>query len=322
MRTPDYFDVPLAINPTVIDEVTVNLESDGITQSEYMRLVEPNGNEIIIPARLIPTIVYSGRESLRNMASIKEEAKVLSNHPSHFADLDFVSGSNRKLVLEGTSADIELTPLISWLAEKDKEPGWRLSIVGATTVRLMFARWDDIENIQKMTETIKNPESLFVMVSLVDPTLATKLASRSAAVNLKKSRAIPKMEIKELRKIVEDADLQSRGELTWSSGGFGNLPIKINGSQVRVAIKVHIPENPVFTTPFVKDATQGYKEQAAAQKIHTQETSDEWMRRFRLLIQETDWRIINLQDGSNPYNYRNSASDFWVTKISEKIGLT
>lgn len=318
MRTPDYSDIPLAIKPIIRDEVTVNLESDGIAEPEYMRLVESNGHEILIPAHLIRAIIFHGNNSIREMQIIKEEAKVLSNHPSHFATLDFVNGSNRTLVLEGTSASVELTPQITWATRKDEEPGWQLHIVGALDLKLMFAQWDDVDGIKKMAETIKDAKALFAMVALIDPTLASKLASRSAVVNLKKSRAIPNMEIKELRKIVEDAQLVTRSESSRNPGGFGNLPIKINGNQVKIAIRVHLPYSPVFTKPYVKDPAKEYGAQAAEENAYIKATTEAWMERFKIAIKGTDWRILNLHDPSEKNGYRNSLSDFWVTKISER----
>ena len=322
MRTPDFQDSPLSITPIVDGSISLRVDSDSLDSNVYLTVFDSStGKEALVPAELVSMIVKYGTNASNQMASEKEKARIRVNHPSHYTELDSVSKDNeRQLVYKGTSASIELTPVISWYNNNNKDindQGWKLYLVGAEDVTLSKARWDDVAGIKEMTEAISNPKSLFSIVALINPALAKKLSARSLAVTLKKNRSIPKMEISDLRKIFTEAELNSNGDSRYNAGGLGNLSIKINNKEVRIAIKIRRPAHPLFVkSDFVIPKGTEYAKAEQLKQERKESINAEWDKRFKDAIKNTDWRIVDLREPSTT-QYRNYYNDncFWVTRI-------
>jgi len=324
MQTPDFQDLPLATKSIFDKEERFELkvDSDSIASPDYVTIFDrQEGEEYLIPAELIPFIANNGMFGLNIMNEEKIKAKILSNHPSHFGELDFVGASNRILVPARGSLKIELTPIISWHYDnKTQWQGWRMYLVGAEKLILSKAEWHDASGIKSMAQAMSNAKSLFTMVALTDQELAKKLSSRRVAASMKKDRSIPKMEISDLRKIIVDANLTSKDpKKSWTAGGFGNLPIKVNGKDVKIAIKIRRPDEPIFIEePFVMPEDTPLSERMVLKQVNEQAVNNEWMTRFMKAIKDTDWRIIDLRDpDKNKSRYRDIGC-FWVTRISEE----
>lgn len=324
MRTPDFQDLPLATK-SIFDKderFELKVDSDNIASPDYVTIFDrQEGEEYLIPAELIPFIANNGISGLQDMDEEKIKAKILSNHPSHFGELDFIGDSNRILVPAGGSVKIELTPVISWYYDnKTNWQGWRMYLVGAENLILAKAEWHDSNAIKSMAEAMSNAKSLFTMVALTDQELAKKLSSRRIAASMRENRSIPKMEISDLRKIIIDANLVSKDpKKSWDAGGFGNLPIKVNGKDVKIAIKIKRPSEPIFVeTPFIMPKDTPFSERTTLKQVNEQAINNEWMTRFMKAIKDTDWRIIDLRDpDKNNARYKDIGC-FWITRISEE----
>ena len=330
MRTPDYLDSPLSIETIIEDQHRIFANSDSLTSQTYLTIKDESDQEVLIPANMISTIIKLGDHALRSMAKAKENARMLINHPSHYAELDCAyDGNERQLVSKGASYNLELTPVIAWYNEQEKDltkdennvkEGWKLYLVGAEQLVLAKVSWDDIEGIRNMAQAAENPNALISMVALLDTSLSKKLASRGLVAKTQKQRGIPNMEIKDLQKIFTASNLLSKNKKGYQAGGLGNLPVKINDKKIKVAIKVKKPGFPALAAEtLVLPEELEPSEKFTLEKENMARARIEWDRRFREAISNSGWRIVDLRDpkANGPASYYNTKDCLWLTRIPE-----
>lgn len=319
------------------EDFTLEALTESLLGETFLKIIDnTTGEEIKVPFKFADAIVRQGHGLLTESEEQKTEARMLAFHPTkHFDNLiPATPGFNHRLVIDGTSATSEGTPILSWHAGDNggrfavkgygksqiettvNEQGWRLSLAGAEGVGLAFAKWNDLEGITKLVEAMGNQSNLSVIVALTNPQEAAILAARKTAKDLYAARTLPAIKAPIIRKLINDNGLIGRGNS--SRGRLTILSLNVEGTEIPVALAVERPMVPIFTEVISDRKNSGYFDRVRkAEEI----AKLEWEIKFRELVAElgNGWRFIDLPLPANRGDSVGRSSKFptlWLTRIN------
>lgn len=217
-------------------------------------------------------------------------------------------------------------PVIRWepMGEGSR---WNIQLLGSDTV-LDYAAWDDTSRIMELAERLKDPESLLIMMALVDSSEAKLLTAKMETYNLFQSKLIPEMYSDPIReKIVENdllsldlANISARGELC-----VVRIAIATIGDNVPVAIGVRPPSKSSLTEILERihftihsdgsfDERHSIERFNAAQAELDERSVIEWGTRFRSILTETGWNEVEFVIPSERES-QIAPNWIWITKL-------
>lgn len=329
-----------------VDEATMYASSKDLYADAELDIIVGEGKEkktFNLPLNLLPGLLQKGNLMLTELKAAKIIAQKDLYHPaSRFDFLVPMSKNSNKdfYLLQGEDPLVEGTPYLQWVVpkadEKNLEPGWKVSFVGAADIKVQFARWDDKEGIERLANSLKNKEQLLTTLAFIHPESTAKLASRKAVTELKNTRSLPAVKMTEIRRMIKNLELDTNpADNSYSAHGtLTSLFLKVGNVRTPVAIRVD-PSNsprwkkkiPALTTAeqmkLSKEENKAYQIQRNADlAANKEETKEEWIRRFRLGVSENTkmvgWRFVSIPNTEYSYTTEKQPDGIWLTRIPEK----
>lgn len=201
--------------------------------------------------------------------------------------------------------------------ETPETDGWRLSLVGITDVTMGFAAWNDAEGIANLVAAMDDPEGIFVMAGMINPTEAGALSARLTARNLKNQRQLPNVQLPPIRKALTDAGL---GGISDHDGGRARvLAVNVDGRKLPIAIAIMAPAIPAGTTVLTEAEREGMQpweiRQANDQRAEAARAA--WVPKAKTVITNAGWRVVDLPAPRLPWRtYGSNTPVLWATKLT------
>lgn len=276
----------------------------------------------LTPAQL-EALLSLGGAAQANAAHLEDLVRLRAHHP---------------LGLSNAVASADDGPYTSRVIRTDAqwktgEPGmewdtnaqcWRLFVIGAETVTLGYAMWDDRAGITSLIEGLQDREGAHVMLGMLDPTEAARIASLEAAYALKRMGALPRVTHAPLRKMLTEAGLGSRNTRDTVYSGYArilNLPAESHAGHLPVAVALVAPMIPNTAVPPTTHPVQprGRFRPVNPSDTWVVEAREAWADQARSVIERHGWRVVDLPNPKRPFWHRSSnAAVLWVTLLDER----
>lgn len=300
----------------------------------------------VLPLDILPHLLAKGNNIISELNLAQRNAqRNLYNPGLRFNSLVAMSDNPQmqyRYILDREDVSVEGTPYIYWfqptIREEDKDKnlqsGWKVSLVGTDDTKVLFAKWDDLEGIDRLVASLNDKDALMTTLALFNPDETAKLAARKAISELKSQhRVLPKVKMTLIRKMIKDLNLDTAEDSGWNSYGYlTSLFVTIDKTQIPVAIKIDPSRKPrwmevlpktdsaIYDALNVKEKKKYDSDRQAAREIIETKTRQEWIRQFKLGLAQVpgNWRVVSVPN--KEYSYYSSYTplpSLWVTKIPE-----
>jgi len=210
------------------------------------------------------------------------------------------------------------------------EHGWRLYLTGAEKTTISFASWNNPEAILGLIQQAQDPESLLIVSGMTDPETTSRLTSRLNAREILEERAIKRITLKPLKKIMTDNGFATSEDNSRDKRALLRvLSIKFGKKNLPVACVVLAPTS-----------TEMEKEWEAYKNIHhsdldpknttnrpelyrlrnefMEEARKNWIKRLTQVIESNqEWRVLDLPAPDLGWRFR-GREYLWVTPLNEE----
>lgn len=295
----------LSSRPVKNNGFTTVAKVDSLEGENYIEITEEaSGEKIIIPSRF-----YNGSVPVSlfvDVATKKTEMQREAFHPTKFAsNLISSSKSPRGETLALSDSLVIGTPMLVWVSESQRfninspvgnqASGWKIELSGITGAPLGFAKWDDVEGINRLVSYLGEREALSIQLALAKPEQAAILYSSDTLVRLIREGSIPPVSQKEMKKSFVDAGLKNQRHKT----KIIRLEVTIDGTTTPIALGVMQNTYATRTARFdehIRTGMSGWIEVEAASfplSISRGRWSNKWLTRMT----QEQWDSISLGVG-------------------------
>jgi hypothetical protein len=284
-----------------------------------------------------PLSLLVGQESLKPKASLENSefvvedlARVTSLVPKNTTDLTFDGipvlewGVKNSENNQRNRYGARLSPSLNL----NPEHGWRLYLTGAEKSTIGFASWNNLEAIENLVRQTQDSETLLIVSGITDPETTSTLTSRLNAREILEERAIKRITLKPLKKILSDNDFATPENDSRNNRALLRvLSIKFGKKNLPVACAILVP-----TTRRMEQDWENYSAQHHADlntpngrgKLYTLKQDfiklerEKWQKRLiETINSDSEWRVVDLPSPDLGWRYR-EREYVWVTPLNEE----
>lgn len=222
-------------------------------------------------------------------------------------------------------------PVLQWIGTTDIDgaagvgPGWRLSLVGAPTLSLGFAHWQDTAKIDGLIRQMEDVDTLMIMAGMLSPADAGRISSRMNAHAVMEERLIKNVTLRKIRKILVDNGLGTADHRSRSDRGIGRvltIPLGQKTLPVACALLVPVPDAAhnewMEFTRVEEHSTMTYHDRQVKREEINKRHQAVWKASFLSALTSLGWHTLDLPKPKMGWRF-NGREVVWVSPVNDEV---
>lgn len=306
----------LATREYLSGDIRFTMEAHDLDSPPQVRVIRPGEPDLFLPG----DIALALADHAPSMASESRRARDLfmreANSPDRLTDTELRPWRGGHAFALPDLAERDGYPCIYWVGEtRERKAGWALGLQGVHGYEdlLMFAEWDDTEAIRGFVETLADRETLFTMSGITHPEPTARLTARLEMDRLVRTKALPRLNMPGLRKILRNAGIDPRHRFMDPVLHARLRILKVYGADqaIPVAVAIRPPEFPRFGDLPENELPEGRVKRRAL-----------WISQVLQALEGTKWRPIDLPQPVPDPRIGHNLEVFWVTMLTPELAST